>query len=215
MEGFALRDAGDEARAPLALRPVHLRPRRFRGHAARLCADHGGFCRGPSVRGSRRRVSVRAVSRRRYLVCRGAPARFCSARAKCSRAPGSPPLRRWPIYSARWASWGFCSPLRCCRRQPWARGFLAGAALPLLVAEWARAVAVPIDQALVLCAFVVLTASFVGWILALLPLLALVPVFCLLLVAGVVVPPVAARVGDPALPLARPADTMRRLVSVT
>ena len=40
-----------------------------------------------------------------------------------------------------------------------------------------RAVAVPIDQALVLCAFVVLTASFVGWILALLPLLALVPVF--------------------------------------
>ena len=24
MEGFALRDAGDEARAPLALRPVHL-----------------------------------------------------------------------------------------------------------------------------------------------------------------------------------------------
>lgn len=83
------------------------------------------------------------------------------------------------------------------------------------MAEWARAVAVPIDQALVLCAFVVLTASFVGWILALLPPSALVPVFCLLLVAGVVVPPVAARMGDPALPLARPADTMRRLVSVT
>lgn len=56
--------------------------------------------------------------------------------------------------------------------------------------------AVPIDHALVLCAFVVLTASFVGWILALLPPSALVPVFCLLLVAGVVVPPVAARMGD-------------------
>ena len=75
--------------------------------------------------------------------------------------------------------------------------------------------AVPIDHALVLCAFVVLTASFVGWILALLPPSALVPVFCLLLVAGVVVPPVAARMGDPALPLARPADTTRRLASGT
>ena len=198
MEGFALRDAGDEARAPLALRPIHLALVAFVVTLPAHAPTMGAFAEAPQFEAVADvflfALFLAAVTSSAVVLLRG----LQRPRKVFSRA-------RVTTIAAVAYLLGTMGVL----------GLLAGAALPLLVAEWARAVAVPIDQALVLCAFVVLTASFVGWILALLPLLVLVPVFCLLLVAGVVVPPVAARVGDPALPLARPADTMRRLVSVT
>ena len=216
MEGFALRDAGDEARAPLALRPVHLALVAFVVTLPAYAPTMGASAEDPSVRGGAPTCFCFALLlRRRYLVCRGVflrgpqrPRKVFSRARVTAIAAVAYLLGTMGVLGLLFAP----APLPAAAV---GAGLLAGTALPLLVAEWARAVAVPIDQALVLCAFVVLTASFVGWILALLPLLVLVPVLCLLLVAGVVVPPVAARVGDPALPLARPADTMRRLVSVT
>lgn len=63
-------------------------------------------------------------------------------------------------------------------------GIAAGAALPAVVRAWACAVACPMGTALLVCASVGCVASFGGWVLALLPLHLLVPVFCVLLVAG-------------------------------
>lgn len=214
MEGFALRDAGDDGRAPLALRPIHLALVAFVATLPAHAPTIGAFAEAPQFEviadtflfalllaavTSSAVVLLRGLQRPRKVFPRVRVTAIAAA-AYLLGAMGAVGLLFAPM------------PLPAAAV---GAGLLAGAALPLLVAEWARAVAVPIDQALVLCAFVVLTASFVGWILALLPPSALVPVFCLLLVAGVVVPPVAARMGDPALPLARPADTMRRLVSVT
>ncbi len=214
MEGFALRDAGDEARAPLApcarctspsslswsrcppmRRPWGLLPRPLSSRQSPTC-----FC-------SR-------CFRRRYLVCRGAPARFAAPAQSVLARPGHHHCSGG--LSARHDGRPGAS-VRPCAAVGGGRGrggFGRGGAA-LLVAEWARAVAVPIDQALVLCAFVVLTASFVGWILALLPLFG---------ARSRVLP--AARGGSrraaggrprgrPGASLARPADTMRRLVSVT
>ncbi|MEC4272872.1 helix-turn-helix transcriptional regulator [Adlercreutzia sp. R25] len=63
-------------------------------------------------------------------------------------------------------------------------GVVAGAAFPEVVSAWACAVACPMGAALLVCASVGCVASFGGWVLALLPLHLLVPVFCVLLVAG-------------------------------
>ncbi len=214
MEGFALRDAGDEARAPLALRPVHLALVAFVVTLPAYAPTMGAFAEAPQFEAVADvflfALFLAAVTSSAVVLLRGLqrPRKVFSRARVTAIAAVAYLLGTMGVLGLLFAP----APLSAAAV---GAGLLAGAALPLLVAEWARAVAVPIDQALVLCAFVVLTASFVGWILALLPLLALVPVFCLLLVAGVVVPPVAARVGDPALPLARPADTMRRLVSVT
>ena len=214
MEGFALRDAGDEARAPLALRPVHLALVAFVVTLPAYAPTMGAFAEAPQFEAVADvflfALFLAAVTSSAVVLLRGLqrPRKVFSRVRVTTIAAVAYLLGTMGVLGLLFAP----APLSAAAV---GAGLLAGAALPLLVAEWARAVAVPIDQALVLCAFVVLTASFVGWILALLPLLALVPVFCLLLVAGVVVPPVAARVGDPALPLARPADTMRRLVSVT
>lgn len=214
MEGFALRDAGDEARAPLALRPVHLALVAFVVTLPAYAPTMGAFAEAPQFEAVADvflfALFLAAVTSSAVMLLRGLqrPRKVFSRARVTTIAAVAYLLGTMGVLGLLFAP----APLPAAAV---GAGLLAGAALPLLVAEWARAVAVPIDQALVLCAFVVLTASFVGWILALLPLLALVPVFCLLLVAGVVVPPVAARVGDPALPLARPADTMRRLVSVT
>ncbi|MBS5739589.1 MAG: helix-turn-helix transcriptional regulator [Adlercreutzia equolifaciens] len=214
MEGFALRDAGDEARAPLALRPVHLALVAFVVTLPAHAPTMGAFAEAPQFEAVADvflfALFLAAVTSSAVVLLRGLqrPRKVFSRARVTTIAAVSYLLGTMGVLGLLFAP----APLPAAAA---GAGLLAGAALPLLVAEWARAVAVPIDQALVLCAFVVLTASFVGWILALLPLLVLVPVFCLLLVAGVVVPPVAARVGDPALPLARPADTMRRLVSVT
>lgn len=214
MEGFALRDAGDEARAPLALRPVHLALVAFVVTLPAYAPTMGAFAEAPQFEAVADvflfALFLAAVTSSAVVLLRGLqrPRKVFSRARVTTIAAVAYLLGTMGVLGLLFAP----APLPAAAV---GAGLFAGTALPLLVAEWARAVAVPIDQALVLCAFVVLTASFVGWILALLPLLVLVPVFCLLLVAGVVVPPVAARVGDPALPLARPADTMRRLVSVT
>lgn len=63
-------------------------------------------------------------------------------------------------------------------------GIAAGAALPTVMRAWACAVACPMGTALLVCASVGCVASFGGWVLALFPLHLLVPVFCILLVAG-------------------------------
>ena len=214
MEGFALRDAGDDGHAPLALRPIHLALVAFVATLLAHAPTIGAFAEAPQFEAIADTflfaLLLAAVTSSVVVLLRGLQRpRKVFARARVTAIAAAAYLL---------GTMGAVGLLFAPMPLPAAAvgaGLLAGAALPLLVAEWARAVAVPIDQALVLCAFVVLTASFVGWILALLPPSALVPVFCLLLVAGVVVPPVAARMGDPALPLARPADTMRRLVSVT
>lgn len=214
MEGFALRDAGDDGHAPLALRPIHLALVAFVATLPAHAPTIGAFAEAPQFEVIADTflfaLLLAAVTSSVVVLLRGLQRpRKVFARARVTAIAAAAYLL---------GTMGAVGLLFAPMPLPAAAvgaGLLAGAALPLLVAEWARAVAVPIDQALVLCAFVVLTASFVGWILALLPPSALVPVFCLLLVAGVVVPPVAARMGDPALPLDRPADTMCRLVSVT
>lgn len=88
MEGFALRDAGDEARAPLALRPVHLALVAFVVTLPAYAPTMGAFAEAPQFEAVARRVSVRAVSRRRYLVCRGAPARFAAPAQSVLARPG-------------------------------------------------------------------------------------------------------------------------------
>ncbi|MDE8702656.1 helix-turn-helix transcriptional regulator [Adlercreutzia equolifaciens] len=96
-------------------------------------------------------------------------------------------------------------------------GFVAGAALPILVTAWARMVAVPMDRALLLCGFVGVVVSFLGWVLSLLPVHLLVPVYGVLVLAGVVPLWVGARVqgtGD-GFPEAAPRGALRDLLSVT
>ncbi len=214
MEDFALRDAGDEERALLALRPIHLALVAFVVTVPAYAPTMGAFAGAPqfgaiadsflfalllAAVASSAVVLLRGLQRPRRLFSRSRVTALAAA-AYVAGAMGILGLLFAPM------------PLPAAAV---GAGLLAGAALPLLVAEWARAVACPIDQALVLGAFVVLTASFASWILTLLPPSALVFVFCLLLVAGVVVPLLAARVGDPATPLDRPGETMRRLMSVT
>ncbi|WP_302962428.1 LuxR C-terminal-related transcriptional regulator [uncultured Adlercreutzia sp.] len=72
---------------------------------------------------------------------------------------------------------------------PWplgasAAGIVAGCALPPVLCAWARAVAAPMDRALALCALVGGAAALLGWVLLLLPPQLLLPVFCVLAVAG-------------------------------
>lgn len=65
-------------------------------------------------------------------------------------------------------------------------GIMAGCALPMVLCAWARVVAAPMDQALALCALVGGVAALAGWVLLLLPPQLLLPVFCVLAVAGTV-----------------------------
>lgn len=96
-------------------------------------------------------------------------------------------------------------------------GFVAGAALPPLVTAWARMVAVPMDRALVLCGFVGVVVSFLGWVLSLLPVHLLVPAYGVLMLAGVVPLWVGARAqgADSGFPEATPRGALRDLLSVT
>lgn len=64
-------------------------------------------------------------------------------------------------------------------------GIVAGAFLPRVLSAWADAASLPLASGLLLCAVVGGVASFVGWLLATLPLFALVAVFCVLAVVGV------------------------------
>ncbi|MFR1167080.1 MAG: response regulator transcription factor [Adlercreutzia equolifaciens] len=174
MEGFALRDAGDEARAPLALRPVHLALVAFVVTLPAHAPTMGAFAEAPQFEAVADvflfALFLAAVTSSAVVLLRGLqrPRKVFSRARVTTIAAVAYLLGTMGVLGLLFAP----APLSAAAV---GAGLLAGAALPLLVAEWARAVAVPIDQALVLCAFVVLTASFVGWILALLPLLALVP----------------------------------------
>lgn len=113
---------------------------------------------------------------------------------------------------------GFVALLLAPVPLPWVAvvaGLAAGAALPVLLAEWARAVASTMERVLVLCAFVLLCSSFGGWILTLLPLYVLVPVYAVLLLAGALPLVAFARNGEPADPVQQPAQAMEDLLSVT
>ncbi len=96
-------------------------------------------------------------------------------------------------------------------------GFAAGAALPVLVTRWACVVAVPMDRALLLCGFVGVVVSFLGWVLSLLPVHLLAPVYGVLVLAGVVPLWVGARAPgvDAGFPEAAPRGALRNLLSVT
>ena len=96
-----------------------------------------------------------------------------------------------------------------------AAGVLVGAAIPPLVAEWARTVAVTMDEALVLAAFVMLTSSFVDWVLTVIPTGLAVALFVVLVVVGVGLLPLTARVPREPLADARPGKAVESLVSVT
>lgn len=98
-----------------------------------------------------------------------------------------------------------------------AAGFVAGAALPVLVAVWTRIVAVPMERALLLCGFVGVTVSFMGWVLSLLPIHLLVPAYVVLLLAGVVPLWASARTrsADEDLDETAPRGALRGLLSVT
>ncbi len=150
MEGFALRDAGDEARAPLALRPVHLALVAF-VVTLPAYAPTMGLLPSPSVRGSRRRVTA-AVTSSAVVLLRG----LQRPRKVFSRA------RVTTIAAVAYllGTMGVLASVRPCarRRRPWAHGRRRCPA----GGRMGPRRAVPIDQALVLCAFVVLTASFVG-----------------------------------------------------
>lgn len=103
---------------------------------------------------------------------------------------------------------------------PWpvaavAAGVGAGAALPWLAVAWARAVAVPFDRALILCAVVAGASSVAGWALTLLPVHALAVVFCLLLLGGTL-PLLRLAVPEEGIEAeGGPSDKLGRLASVT
>ena len=167
MEGFALRDAGDEARAPLALRPVHLALVAFVVTLPAYAPTMGAFAEAPQFEAVADvflfALFLAAVTSSAVVLLRGLqrPRKVFSRARVTTIAAVAYLLGTMGVLGLLFAP----APLPAAAV---GAGLLAGAALPLLVAEWARAVAVPIDQALVLCAFVVLTASFVGWILCLL-----------------------------------------------
>ena len=165
MEGFALRDAGDEARAPLALRPVHLALVAFVVTLPAYAPTMGAFAEAPQFEAVADvflfALFLAAVTSSAVVLLRGLqrPRKVFSRARVTAIAAVAYLLGTMGVLGLLFAP----APLPAAAV---GAGLLAGTALPLLVAEWARAVAVPIDQALVLCAFVVLTASFVGWILA-------------------------------------------------
>ena len=85
---FCVARCGRRGARPACPVPCTPRSRCFCGHAARPCTDYRGVRQGPSVRGNRRHVSVRAASRRRHLVGRGAPARLAAPAQSVRTRPG-------------------------------------------------------------------------------------------------------------------------------
>lgn len=214
MEGFVLRDAGDEERAPLVLRPVHLALVAFVATLPAYAPTLGAFAEAPQFDALADTYLfslflAAVIAAAVMVVCGLQRSRHVFSRVKIATAASV-------AYGL--GACGMLALLFAPEPVPlaaMAAGALAGAALPVLMAEWARAVAGSMDQSLVLVAFVVLASSFIGWVLTLLSARLLVPAFCLLLVVGVMVLPVAARVGGPDEPLERPAEIMSRLGSVT
>ena len=126
MEGFALRDAGDEARAPLALRPVHLALVAFVVTLPAYAPTMGAFAEAPQFEAVADvflfALFLAAVTSSAVVLLRG----LQRPRKVFSRA------RVTTIAAVAYllGTMGFCSPLRRCRRQPWARGFLQGRRCP-------------------------------------------------------------------------------------
>mgnify|MGYP000099108172 CR=1 FL=1 len=117
MEGFALRDAGDDGHAPLALRPIHLALVAFVATLPAHAPTIGAFAEAPQFEVIADTflfaLLLAAVTSSVVVLLRG-----LQRRAKCSHAPGSLPSRPQPTCSARWAPWAFCSPRCRCRRRP-------------------------------------------------------------------------------------------------
>ncbi|WP_296009947.1 helix-turn-helix transcriptional regulator [uncultured Adlercreutzia sp.] len=96
-----------------------------------------------------------------------------------------------------------------------AAGIVAGAALPVLAAEWARAVEGPMASSLALCAFVAVLACFGSWMLALLPVEGVALAYGICALVGAAPVAVTARAGAPAVPVRRARQAVERLLSVT
>ena len=103
MEGFALRDAGDDGHAPLALRPIHLALVAFVATLLAHAPTIGAFAEAPQFE---------AIADT-FLF-----ALLLAAVTSSVVVPGSLPSRPQPTCSARWAPWAFCSPRCRCRRRP-------------------------------------------------------------------------------------------------
>lgn len=214
VEKFSLRDASGAKGEPLVLRPLHLALAAFAATAPLGAPALSFFSAAPQFG---------ALSDN--FVFSLLLAALLSAAVILVRGLQRPrrPLPRVPVTAAAVAAYLaglFGAVALLFVPSPWPAlmalsGLLAGAALPLLAAEWGRAVAGTMSQALVLAAFVVLAASFGGWVLTLLPLHLLVPAFCVLSAVGTVALPITARVGGPAAPMEQPSRTMADLISVT
>lgn len=214
MEGFVLRDAGDEGRAALSLRPVHLALAAFVVTLPAYAPTLGAFSGAPQFSALSDAflfsLLLAAVVSAAVVLAQG----LQRARRR---------LRRSRVVVAAAVSYGAgvlgaLGLLFAGAPVPLGAvlcGVLTGWALPVLVTEWARAVAGTMDQSLVLVAFVVLTASFAGWVLTLLPLRWFVAVYSVLLVTGATVPCLTAQGDVPMTVTERPGAVMGQLVSVT
>lgn len=117
MEGFALRDAGDDGHAPLALRPIHLALVAFVATLPAHAPTIGAFAEAPQFEVIADTflfaLLLAAVTSSVVVLLRGLQRpRKVFARAR------SLPSRPQPTCSARWAPWAFCSPRCRCRRRP-------------------------------------------------------------------------------------------------
>lgn len=214
MEGFVLRDAGDEERAALSLRPIHLALAAFVVTLPAYAPTLGAFSAAPQFS-----TLSDAFLFSLLLAAVVSAAVVLAQGLQCARRRS----RHSRIVVAAAVSYGvgvfgMLGLLFASAPVPLAAvlcGVLAGWALPVLVTEWARAVAGTMDQSLVLVAFVVLTASFAGWVLTLLPLRWFVAVYGVLLGVGAVIPCLTAQGDVPAVVSERPGAVMGQLVSVT
>lgn len=214
MADFVLRDAGDEKRTPLALLPIHLALVAFVVTLPAYAPTWGAFADAPQFEAISDAflfpLLLAAVVSSAVMLVQG----LQRVRRRFRRAPVV--VAAAVVYGIGvFGALGLLFAAEPTSLAAVVCGVLAGAALPVLLTEWARAVAGTMDQSVVLVAFVVLTASFVDWVLTLLPLPWLVASFCVLLVVGATVPCLAAQGEEPALPPEHPAATLGQLVSVT
>ena len=113
MEGFALRDAGDDGHAALALRPIHLALVAFVATLLAHAPTIGAFAEAPQFEAIADTflfaLLLAAVTSSVVVLLRG---------LQRPRKVFALPSRPQPTCSARWAPWAFCSPRCRCRRRP-------------------------------------------------------------------------------------------------
>ena len=135
MEGFALRDAGDEARAPLALRPVHLALVAFVVTLPAYAPTMGAFAEAPQFEAVADvflfALFLAAVTSSAVVLLRGLrrPRKVFSRARVTAIAAVAYLLGTMGVLGLLFAP----APLPAAAV---GAGLLAGAALPLLVAEW-------------------------------------------------------------------------------